>query len=196
MIIVPLSHAPTITTGAMGEPDAMNTFKEMTRYREGLQAMVSTQSKHKLGAVTFEINRSRGIHAHWQFLPVPADLVLKDLVEAAFRVEAENLKLPKLEVRDFGIADEVEGDFFRVWIWAEEENENDARIMGKCLLMRFDHTVRFDLQFGRRVLAKLLRLDKRLVWQDIAQSEEEESADARAFQRAFKLWDFTMAETS
>ncbi|KAL1872295.1 hypothetical protein VTK73DRAFT_1644 [Phialemonium thermophilum] len=200
MVIVPLTHAPTVTIAAMGETDAKKTFKEMSRYREALQAMVSSQTKRKVGAVTFEINRARGIHAHWQFIPVPALLVRKGLVEAAFKVEAENLKLPKFEEKDFGIGDELEGDFFRVWIWAEQDDNDGGadggKIINKSLVLRFDEGVRFDLQFGRRVLAKLLGLDKRLVWQDVAQTEEEETADARAFQKAFKPWDFTLEEAS
>lgn len=199
LIIVPLTHAPKITTDAMGEPDAAKTFKEMDRYREALQAMVSAQSQRKLGAVTFEISRSRGIHVHWQFIPVPGLLVKKGLIEAAFRVEADNLKLPQFEVKDFGISDEVQGDYFRVWIWVEEEPEDygdktaeGGRMIRKSLLMRYDQSVRFDLQFGRRVLAKLLGLDDRLVWQDINQTEDEEKADAEAFKEVFKPWDFTL----
>lgn len=198
MVIVPLTHAPTVTAAAMGQEDAERTFKEMTRFRESMQAAVSAKSKRKLGAVTFEINRARGIHAHWQFCAVPAELVSKNLVEAAFRVEAENQKLPKFEVKDFGTGDEVEGEYFRVWIWAEEEDDDKGgvdggKIVGKSLLMRFDEGVRFDLQFGRRVLAKLLGLEDRMVWQDIQQTEEEEKADAGAFREAFKEWDFTLA---
>lgn len=198
MVIVPLIHAPTITAAAMGQEDAERTFKEMTRFRESMQAAVSARSKRKLGAVTFEINRTRGIHAHWQFCAVPTELITKGLVEAAFRVEAENMKLPKFEVKDFGLGDEVEGEFFRVWIWGEEEDEekggvDGGKIVGKCLLMRFDEGVRFDLQFGRRVLAKLLRLEDRLVWQNIQQTEEEEKSDAAAFREALKEWDFTLA---
>lgn len=198
MVIVPLTHAPTVTTAAMGEAEASNTFKEMSRFREALQAMISSQAAQSLGAVTFEINRARGIHAHWQFMAVPAALIRKGLVEAAFRVEAENQKLPKLEVKDFETGDSVEGDYFRAWLWAEEEEkaEDGGRIIGKSLLMRFDEGVRFDLQFGRRVLGKLLGLDNRLIWQDIQQTEEEETADTRAFQKAFKQWDFTLADGS
>jgi hypothetical protein len=198
MVIVPLIHAATITTGAMGDGDAQRTFAEMNRFREALQAAISARSGRRLGGVTFEINRSRGIHAHWQFCPVPVELVSKGLVEAAFRVEAENQKLPKFEAKDFQVADEAMGDYLRVWIWGEEEKDeriDGGRIMGKTLVMRFDETVRFDLQFGRRVLAKLLGLDGRMVWQDIGQSEQEEGADAQAFREAFKEWDFTLAPT-
>lgn len=197
MVVVPLIHAPTVTAGAMGEAEAARTFAEMSRFREAMQAAVSARSGRKLGAVTYEINRARGIHAHWQFCPVPAEMVGKGLVEAAFRVEAENQKLPKFEVRDFGVPGAEEGDFLRVWIWAEKEEEEGegggALVLGKTMVMRFDETVRFDLQFGRRVLAKLLRLEERLIWQDIGQSVEEETKDAQAFREAFKEWDFTLA---
>lgn len=197
MVIVPLIHAPTVTPDAMGRDDAERTFKEMTRFRESMQAAVSAKSKRKLGAVTFEINRTRGIHAHWQFCAVPVDLITKGLVEAAFRVEAENMKYPKFETKDFGVGGEdgVEGEFFRVWIWGEEEKDDEGgKIVGKSLVMRFDEGIRFDLQFGRRVLAKLLGLEERLRWQDVEQSEEEETADAQAFREAFKAWDFTLAD--
>jgi hypothetical protein len=200
VIIVPLNHAPSISTAAMQE-SAVTTFSEMKRFREALQAMISTRTKRKLGSVTWEINRARNIHTHWQFLPVPSAMVRKGLVEAAFRVEAENLKLPKLELKDFGLADEVEGDFFRVWIWAEEEPGDDdadggnpdqgGRIIGKSLLMRFDENVRFDLQYGRKVMAKLLGLDERMVWQNCVQEEEEEKKDVARIRKALEPWDFT-----
>ncbi|KAB5551114.1 cwfJ domain-containing protein [Coniochaeta sp. 2T2.1] len=197
MVIVPLIHAPTITTAGMGEADANRTFAEMSRFKEALQAAVSAKSGRKLGGVTYEINRARGIHAHWQFCPVPAEMVSKGLVEAAFRVEAENQKMPKFEVKDFAVPPEEDGgmgDFLRVWIWAEEDDEEGGKIVGKTLVMRFDESVRFDLQFGRRVLAKLLRLEGRMVWQDIGQGVDEETRDAQAFRDAFKEWDFTLAE--
>lgn len=197
MVIVPLIHAPTITGAAMGEADAQRTFTEMNRFKEALQAAASAKSGRKLGGVTYEINRGRGIHAHWQFCPVPAELVSRGLVEAAFRVEAENQKMPKFEVVDFGVPDAETGDFLRVWIWAEEEADervDGGRILGKTMVMRFDESVRFDLQFGRRVLAKLLGLEGRMVWQDVGQGVEEETADAMAFREGFKEWDFTLME--
>ena len=198
VIIVPFTHAPSISVAAMAE-SAASTFKEMSRFRESLQGMVSAKTKRRLGGVTWEINRSRNIHTHWQFLPVPANMVKRGLVEAAFRVEAENLKLPKLEAKDFGTSDDVEGDYFRVWIWAETEDGDDGepdtdggRIISKNLVMRFDESVRFDLQYGRKVMSKLLGLDGRAIWQDCVQDEKEETADVATFREAFKEWDFTL----
>jgi hypothetical protein len=191
-IITPLTHAASLSAAAVGEDEAKKTFQEMKRYRESLQGMVSSLSKRKLGAVTWEINRARNIHVHWQFLPVPAALVSKGLVEAGFRVLAEDMKLGKFTVKDFDTADEVEGDYIRVWIWAEEDNEEGGKVVGKSLLLQFDEGIRFDLQYPRKVMAKLLGLEDRTFWQDVVQTEGEESADVAAFRKAFKEWDFTL----
>ncbi len=192
-IITPLTHAPSLSAAAMSEDEAKKTFREMARFRDSLQGMVASASKRKLGAVTWEINRERNIHVHWQFLPVPAAMVSQGLVEAGFRVLAEDLKLGKFTVKDFETADEVPGDYLRVWIWAEEDGEDGGKVVGKCLLLQFDEGVRFDLQYPRKVMAKLLGLEERMVWQDVAQSEQEETADVAAFRELFKEWDFTLA---
>ncbi|ERS98955.1 CwfJ domain protein [Sporothrix schenckii 1099-18] len=214
MIIVPLSHAPTITAGAMhsndpsaaadnGQVTAANTFREMTRFRESLQAMVASRTRQQLGTVTWEISRQRNVHVHWQLVPVPAPLVVGGLVEAAFRVEAAHLQLPPL-VEDTSTAPKdgeayvpIEGDYFRVWIWGEAAGQKgdgpgEDKIVGKTLVMHLDEGARFDLQYGRRVVAKLLGLEAtRTVWQECSQTEAEEEADVAAFRAAFEPWDFT-----
>ncbi|KAK1757928.1 CwfJ C-terminus 2-domain-containing protein-like protein [Echria macrotheca] len=190
LIITPLTHAPTLGTAAMAEEDAERTFREMTRFRESLQTMVAEKSKHKLGAVTWEISRLRNIHVHWQFLPVPADMALKGTVESGFRVLAKDLQLGDFVVKEFETANSVEGDYLRVWIWADEGE--GGRKLEKSLLLQFDENVRFDLQFPRKVMAKLLGLEDRVVWRDVEQEENEEKADVAAFREAFKPWDFTL----
>lgn len=197
MIITPMQHVSSVSGAVMGQDDAEGTLKEMTRFRESLQAAVSNISKHKLGAVTWEINRVAGVHVHWQFLPVPAGLIKKGLVEAAFKVEAENLKLPGLVAKDFRLADEVPGDYVRIWIWFEDDEDGDdgGKINSKCLLMRFDRSVRFDLQYPRKVMAKLLKLETRTVWQECTQTVDEETNDTTKFrEEAFKPWDFTLMD--
>lgn len=197
MIIVPQEHVPSINRAGMGQEAADRVFAEMSRFREAMQATVSKKSDHQLGGVTWEINRAANIHTHWQFMPVPADLIKKGLVEAAFKVEAENLRLPGLVVKDFGVSDEVIGDYVRVWIWFEDAGNadgDDGRIVSKCLLMRFDENVRFDLQYPRKVMAKLLGLEKRVVWQDCTQATDEETKETSKFRETFKPWDFTMMD--
>lgn len=190
MLIIPLTHSPTLAS-IDGENGArQKTFEEMTSFRNALQRMVSKASNGKLGAVTYEISKGDGVHTHWQFLPVPADLVKKGLVEAAFRVEAENLRYPAFEVRDPGIG-QGEGDFFRAWLWTPSEEGIADEATEKCITLPFDYKTRFSLQYGRIVMAKLLSLESRIQWRDCAQSEEEEKQEIAIFNKTFAEFDFT-----
>lgn len=178
--------------GSTADPasEAVKAYNEMSRFKESLQAMIAARSSHKLGAVTWEISRDRNVHLIWQLVAVPADMIQKGLAEAAFRVEAENLKYPAFSAADLPLEDlATAGDFFRVWLWADN---GEDMIKGKSLVMPLAQDARFDLQFARRVLAKLLGLESRLSWQDCAQSVEEETRDAEVFREAFKEWDFTL----
>ena len=117
-------------------------------------------------------------------------MIKKGLVEAAFRVEAENLSYPIFEVRDPGLGLE-DGDFFRVWIW-EPPSDDDKEGNTKCITLPLSENARFDLQFGRRVLAKLLDLENRIQWRECSQTEEEEKHDVQALKVAFKEFDFSL----
>lgn len=187
-LIIPLTHSPTLAL--IPDEDKEKTYNEMNMFKAAMEKMVAKISDNRLGAVTYEISKGNGVHTHWQFIPVPGDLIRKGLVEAAFRVEAENLSYPPFETRDPGIG-QGEGDFFRLWIWTpptEEAGEGST----KCLTMPFDDAIRFSLQFGRTVLAKLLGLEKRIQWRDCAQTEDEEKQDIEAFKATFKEFDFTL----
>lgn len=192
-IIIPLPHAPTIPSmGPTSDPssDAVRTYTEMTRFRESIQAMISTKSAHKLGVVTWEISRDRNIHLIWQLIPLPAEMIQTGIAEAAFRVEAENQKYPSFQAKDLALEEQASfGDYFRIWLWADN---GEDKIKGKSLVMPLASDMRFDLQFGRRVIAKLLGLEKRFYWQECEQTVEEETADVEAFRDAFKEWDFTL----
>ncbi|MCJ1473408.1 hypothetical protein MMC13_002059 [Lambiella insularis] len=205
VLIIPLTHAPTLAS----IPDN-TTYTEMQRYRSALQAMLYVNSRKHLGAVTWEVSRASGIHCHWQFMPAPVDVIQKGLVEAAFRVEAENEKYPIFKTKEIGDGAGEKGDFFRVWIWQPEEGagsklsveEGDGDSLETTapsgteisLVLPLSHDFRFDLQFGRRVMAKLLGLEKRMNWRDCGQEDAEEVTDVEAFKKAFKEFDFSMQE--
>lgn len=205
MLIIPFSHTPTLNS--ISDPESRaNTYAEMQRYRNALHQMVTERSSGKLGAVTWEVSRGNGIHTHWQFMPVPVGLIKDGLVEAAFKVEADNLQYPRFSTVAANPDSSAEpGDFFRVCVWnadsdgekegdASEGGENTKALFGqeKTLMLELNPDFRFDIQFGRRVMAKLLELDKRMNWKDATQSQAEEEADAEAFKEAFKKYDFSM----
>ena len=48
------------------------------------------------------------------------------------------------------------------------------------LVMHLNDRFRFDLQFGLRVLAKLLGLQDRVQWKDCSKNEDEEKWDVEA----------------
>lgn len=180
----------------------------MHRYRQALHSVLISTSGTNLGAVTWEVSRGEGIHIHWQFLPVTAALVKKGLVEAAFKVEAENEQYPAFKTKMIHDGAAEKGDYFRVWIWRPGDgvdstlegggpNEGDAedgketRGEEKELVLPLSSGFRFDLQFGRRVMAKLLGLEGRMHWKDCTQTEAEEKKDAEAFKVPFKKFDFS-----
>lgn len=194
MLIIPLIHHPTISAFPDGDREA--TLHEMQRYRDALHSMISAKSAQgadgeaEFGAVTWEISRSGGVHLHWQFLPVPAAMCNDGRIEAAFDVEAENFHYPKFAKTPAEKAQVREGNFFRAIIWSESGGEKEI------LLPLDDGSFRFDLQFGRRVLAKLLGLENRAHWRDVVQSVEEEAADAQFYIKAFKEYDFAHVDNA
>lgn len=207
MLIIPFTHSPTLSS--ISDPTARaNTYTEMQRYRTALHQMLAQKSP-SLGAVTWEVSRGAGIHNHWQFLPVPLKFLREEnLVEAAFKIEAENLSYPRFTTlpQDSTADPTTEpGDFFRLWIWipteaarAEQTSTTESNpaptVTGeeKILMLELTPDFRFDLQFGRRVMAKLFELDDRMNWRDAPQTQAEEEADAEAFKEAFKPFDFSL----
>ena len=209
MLIIPFSHSPLLSSIVPPETRA-STYNEMQRYRQALHSLLNSSDNGSLGAVTWEVSRAEGIHIHWQFLPVSSDLVKKGLVEAAFKVEAENEKYPFFKEKEIGDGADESGDYFRVWIWRPAEStpesniaaqdgdgddEDEVKGVEKSMMLPHSENLRFDLQFGRRVMAKLLGLEGRMHWKDCTQSDEEEKKDAEAFKATFKEFDFSLTES-
>ena len=207
MLIIPLSHFPTLSSITPPETK-ISTYRELQRYRSALHSLLISTSRGALGAVTWEVSRAEGIHIHWQFLPVPADLIKKGLVEAAFKVEAENEKYPTFKTKAIGNGAAEKGDYFRVWIWRPQEGVEVTLNCGEAddgggeemkgeekeLVLPLSAEFRFDLQFGRRVMAKLLGLEGRMHWKDCTQDDAEEKKDAEGFKNAFRKFDFSLEE--
>lgn len=251
ILIIPLSHTPTLR--AIPNPTVRaSTYKEMQRYRRSLHSLLIDKCKDTMGAVTWEVSRSNGVHVHWQFLPVASTLIKQGLVEAAFKVEAENSHYGTFTIKDIGdgttSTTTATSDHFRLWIWHPKDgakidpalltnptNTNgsspidtnininptndssvadadvdDETLLGKekSLILPLPPSfpphasssenssseIRFDVQFGRRVMAKLLQVEERMDWRACAQSEEEERKDAEVFKGGFARWDFSRGD--
>ncbi|KHJ35327.1 putative cwfj domain-containing protein [Erysiphe necator] len=189
LLIIPLTHSPTLASIPEEDNIKEKTFIEMNQYRKALQEMIGKISNNKLGAVTYEISKSNGVHIHWQFIPVPETSLSSGLVEAAFRVESENLSYPIFRVQDPLLFNSDE-DYFRVWIWTPP-NVKSPQGHTECLTMSISKNLKFSLQFGRIVLAKLLGIEDRIQWRHCMQSKDEEKLDNEKLKAAFKEFDFT-----
>ena len=203
ILIVPLEHGNSVVTM---KDDWRMVLEEMTRFRKALQSMIGYQSKQRLGSVTWEISLSKSVHVHWQFLPVNASKILAGLVEAAFKAEAKQSKImcPLVEAEPH-LADAanpfgVPRDFFRIWLRAdldEDDNgEQGGKIVAKTLVMDLtnDQERRFDFQYPRRVMCKLMEMPERYSWKACEQSKEEEAKDVEDFKEMFSQWDFTLRD--
>lgn len=184
LLIIPLSHKPTLA--AIEEEERQATYAEMQKYRVSMNKMLQARAGEEYGSVTWETSKSSLPHTHWQYLPIPADLIRKGLLEAAFRALAENYHWPAFAKEDVGDGFEETSDFFRLLIW---DPQHDAEKQ-TSLVLRFDEKIRFHAQFGREVLAKLLELDDRMDWRDCGQTQAEEERDVDEFKKAFKEFDF------
>lgn len=91
------------------------------------------------------------MHHHWQVVPVPLEKL--NLVEEAFRDEAKAGTLGEFQRKK---PDEGEGDYFRVWIDKEGDEEEEGEEEG--LVVGFKEDQYFDLQFGRNPSRRLLQL--------------------------------------
>ena len=209
ILIIPLAHEPTLNS-ISNPTDRQATVKDMERYYDALNRMTDKTSGGKLGSVMWELNRPGGIHAHRQWIPFPKDRLQKSIVEAGFKVEAENdaygsfkeatIGSPELQAeaeteapngirpeKDANDGEKTSGDdTFKVWIWTPSQDI-------KTLTLQLPTDKRFDLQFGRLVVAKLLGLESRTHWRDACdQDEDGETEDAEAFKEAFKDFDFSL----
>lgn len=209
VMIIPHYHAADeAAQGKRAPEDVTSEFKEMSKFRHALTQMVGSKSSGQLGTVCWEVNRTGIRHHHWSLIPCQAEQVKKGLVEAAFKVFREQQKCPAFETCDPESQLPIKSDYFRVWTWAsdpiamaDQTNGNGSAedVSGKSQSMYFPipEDLRFNIWFGREVMAGLLQLENRLNWRDALlrkdgseQTAEEE--DAQGLREDFEEFDFAM----
>jgi hypothetical protein len=178
ILIIPFAHTPTLPL--IEEPDSRrDTIAEMNRYKEALEKLLVSCGA---GAVTFEVRKQSGVHAHWQVVPLKAELL--ENVDNAFDAAAKQVLNRQFEYEAEGEGEEF-GDAFTYWV-SGKKGRRTLKLQGNEY---------FDLQFGRRVLAGVIGVgEKRANWRDCVMTTAEESKDAAAFKASFKSFDFSLEE--
>jgi len=173
VLIVPIAHVATLNS-IPGELRG-SVIAECNRYQAALRTLYA---KYGATAVFFEVGRvsSKGGHAHIQAIPVP--IPLENGVESAFRDEGR-LHGIEFEVEDAGAPSDEGGEgYFRVELPS-----------GRRLVHQMRRGLPFSVQFGRKVLASLLKVEERIDWRNCLQSEAADRTDVQAFKTAFAPFD-------
>ena len=177
VLIIPIGHHQTVLSIPEADSKPVNDEIEATK-----SALAECYAEFGAVPVCFEVGRlgGRGGHAHVQVVPVPARLALQ--VEDAFLSSA----------KDMGISFSPDPDAAVAQVVAPGGPDNYFRVDlpgGKKMVHLMERGQRFDLQFGRVTLAKLMGLEARIDWKACPQTDAEEKADAQAFKKVFAKYD-------
>lgn len=198
-IVVPISHVPALPIDKSVR-EALEV--ERARYVSALHQLFNAQATAAgktdgVVTVAFDMSRPTGVHYHTQVMAV----------SGAHAAELEKIfeKYQQVnEIDNASISPELASEatnFFRFQITrsTNTHDENDASVDESKDKKRYGTTTttfvialcddphrRFDIQFGRRVVADALSLTHRMDWRACAQTKTEEEQDAFAFKAVFK----------
>ncbi|KAI1625343.1 CwfJ C-terminus 1-domain-containing protein-like protein [Exophiala viscosa] len=207
VMIIPYYHAADEMAQGQRAPEEMGSeFTEMNKFRKALGDMIGSKSQGQLGAVCWEVNRTGIRHHHWQLIACQAELIKKGLVEAAFKVSAEKHEYPAFQSCEPDSQLPVRSDYFRVWTWscdpveiADRTNGNSDKDVGvtKSIFFPLPSDQKFNIWFGREVMAGLLKLENRVNWMDAllrkdGSEQQAEEEDAQGLEEDFEEFDFAM----
>ncbi|KAG0171603.1 hypothetical protein DFQ29_008756 [Apophysomyces sp. BC1021] len=173
ILLIPIPHYPTFRKIPM--ESQIEVIAELEKYKSALRRMFDEYGQD---IVVFEVSREafHGMsHAHIQVVPIPKDKI--DLIETVAREQAESHGMTFID----RVPDSPEVAYFKM------ELPN-----GKSLVHIIQPRERFNLQFGRLLVTKVLGQPEREDWKACAQSEDEERKDAKTFIAAFQPFDFSL----
>ncbi|CEP11700.1 hypothetical protein [Parasitella parasitica] len=173
VLLIPITHYPTF--GKIPMESQVELVAEMEKYKSAIRRLFA---QYDQDMVLFEVSRDsfRGMsHAHIQVVPIPKSK--SDQVE---KVAKEQAALAGMDVTGH-LPQNPEVPYFRI------ELPN-----GESIVHLIRPKERFNLQFGRLVLAHVLGAPEREDWKACSQTEEEEKRDASLFKAAFKPFDFSL----
>lgn len=170
-------------------------YKEMQQYETKIVEM--NFRKFDLCTISFEINSSKSIHYHKQIFPVPKYMILKFVQSLDRQCFFNNKKVKNNADLEFQTFDGTDNEDYLNIIRDPSSNYMQFTVYEspqsppRIHLAKFTLDKRLDLQFGRRVVAFLLNLPKRIKWDSkiCYQTKEEEAKEVELFQSAFKTFD-------
>ncbi|EJS43675.1 YGR093W [Saccharomyces arboricola H-6] len=195
-LIIPIEHIPKLDPIKNAE-----LSQSILAYESSLVKM--NYIKFDMCTIVFEIQSERSIHFHKQVVPIPKYLVLKFNAALDRQVHFNNEKFTRNAKLDFQCYDSYSSKEYSDVINNQSNNYLQFTIYEtpqsnpKIYLATFNASETIDLQFGRRVLAFLLNLPRRVKWNSptCLQTKQQESAETEKFQKAYKDYDISLVES-
>lgn len=194
-LIIPIEHRTKLVADT-NDITKTPTYTDMESYESKLVKM--NFEKFQMSTIIFSINSENSVHFHKQVMPIPNYLIGKFVPALDRQVHFNNERNPtnaKLNFKEFQgkkdlnyleFINDPQNNYLQFTIF---ENSSQPP---KVYVASFDISKRIDLQFGRRVVAFMLHLPKRVKWDSpvCKQSKEEEQNEVTLFQKSFKDYEF------
>lgn len=192
-ILVPIEHKPKLSQYISSE----GVERELHQFEKSIVDM--NYKNFDMCTIIFNIESEKSIHFHEQIFPIPKYYIMK-FQEALNRQlymnnerYANNTKLEFLKFNSASdpeylkIVDDSTSNYLQFKVI--ETNNTEPMIY----LAKFDPENRIDLQFGRRVIAFMLCLPRRVKWNSpiCQQNKSQEENEVKLFQKAYKDFDIT-----
>ncbi|XP_018418197.1 PREDICTED: CWF19-like protein 1 isoform X2 [Nanorana parkeri] len=176
VLILPIGHYQAMVDLSS------EVVEECEKYKASLKKFYKSKEKRY---VMFERNY-RSQHLQLQIVPLPLSCCTTEDIKESFIVQAQEQNIELLEIpqhTDIKQIVQPGTPYFYV--------ELDS---GEKLFHRIKKN--FPLQFGREVLASevILNIPTRADWKACKLSQDEEESQAKAFQREFKPFDFSLED--
>ena len=194
-LIIPIEHIPKLDPSKNAE-----LTQSILAYEASLVKM--NYIKFDMCTIIFEIQSERSIHFHKQVIPVPKYLVLKFCSALDRQVHFNNEKFTRNAKLEFQCYDSHSSKQYVDVINNQSNNYLQFTVYEtpeadpKIYLATFNASETIDLQFGRRVLAFLLNLPRRVKWNSSTclQTKQQETIEAEKFQKAYRTYDISLTE--
>nr|CAG8437405.1 12305_t:CDS:10 [Entrophospora candida] len=174
VLIIAIDHYSTFRDIPVEEQ--VDLVDELERYKSALRNLYS---EYKAGMVLFETssaNNNKQQHCHIQVVPVP-NKYGSNIIKQAFDNEATTVGF-KFQQQTQSSSSPLPPHYFKV-------DFPD----GTSYIHEIGANEKFDVQFGRKALAKLLNCTDRVDWRACEVPEDVERADSEKFRDSFRPFD-------